>query len=95
MENMCGFSYRRVVIPEASHLQDQWEASNNNFAKADNQFDCLLDSETKDSEILIRQSRDSLTFPQPGGKLALPCVPGVDVHLIAIIIVIRICSRML
>ena len=67
MENMCGSSYRRVVIPEASHLQDQWEASNDNFAKADNQFDCLLDSYTRDSEILIRQSRDFLTFPQPGG----------------------------
>ena len=54
MENMCGFSYWRVVIPGASHLQDQWEASNNNFAKADTQFDCLLDSDARDSEVQIR-----------------------------------------
>ena len=63
-KNRWGFSYRIVVIPEASHLQDHWESSNIHFAKTDTQFDCLLDSETRDSEILIRQSRDSLTFPQ-------------------------------
>ena len=67
IENMWGFSYRRVVIPEDSHLQAQWEASNDNFAKADTQFDCLQDSQTRDSEILTRHSRDSLAFFQPGG----------------------------